>query len=237
MCTNFVQAQEVLKGHIEADSLLEASVHIINITRHTGTVNSASGSFEIRVNENDTLWFTSLQYEKMEVIVSAEIFQKKFLKIKLKEAINELPEVNVSNISLTGNLETDITKMPVFNKFNLGVPLRTKPLPTPEERRLYSASNSGTLGFVIYALTGELNRLKKEKEISELLRLVYKAEALIEETYFLDELEMKKSEVSEFIYYCAEKDDLKAVVAKENILLLMEYYAKMLPIYREYLKE
>ncbi|MCM4160036.1 hypothetical protein DHB64_09055 [Antarcticibacterium sp. W02-3] len=237
ICPYFLNAQDLLRGTIVADSLMEASVHIINITQQTGTVNSASGSFELRVKENDTLWFTSLQYKKEEVIISAEIFQQKFFRIKLKEAINELSEVNISNINLTGNVETDLGNIPVFNKYNLGVPLRTKPLPTAEERRLYSASNAGALGFVINTLTGEIKKLKKEKEISELLRLVYKIEKLIEKTYFLEDLGMKDFEVSEFLYYCAEKDDLKSIVAGENILLLMEYFSTMLPRYRAYLNE
>lgn len=234
LCPGILQAQEVLKGQIVVDSLQESSIHIINITQQTGTVNSASGSFEIKVNKNDTLWFTSIQYEKEEVIISSEIFKQKYLEIALKEAINELSEVNISNITLTGNPEADIAKMPVFNKFNLGIPLSTKPLPTPEERRLYSASNSGPLGLLIYTLTGEIKRLKREKEIFELLRLVYKAEGLMEETYFLEELGMKEFEISEFIYYCAEKDDLKTMLSGENVLVLMEYFKTMLPRYREY---
>lgn len=48
----------LLKGKINADSLHDSSVHIINITQKTGTVNTSAGKFEIVVKENDVI----LQY-------------------------------------------------------------------------------------------------------------------------------------------------------------------------------
>ncbi|UJH91093.1 hypothetical protein LZ575_20970 [Antarcticibacterium sp. 1MA-6-2] len=62
----YCQSQVVnLSGKVFADSLEESTLHIINISRGTGTLNTATGSFLIEVQENDTLWFSSVQYEKL----------------------------------------------------------------------------------------------------------------------------------------------------------------------------
>lgn len=71
----FAQEEIILKGKIKADALEETTIHIINITKKTGTVNAASGDFQISVQENDTLLFSSIQYENLEVLISRDILQ------------------------------------------------------------------------------------------------------------------------------------------------------------------
>lgn len=104
---SYSQEGQLLRGEILANSPQDASIHIINISQQTGTVNSASGGFEISAKKNDTLWFTSVQYEKAQLIVTEAILQKNFISVALKEMIIVLDEVNLSNIQLTGNLQTD----------------------------------------------------------------------------------------------------------------------------------
>lgn len=85
-----------MKGKIIADSLGIPTVHIINYTAQTGTINSSSESFQILVKENDVLWFTSVQYKKVEIEVSAEIINSGYQEVALKEEVNELEEVNIT---------------------------------------------------------------------------------------------------------------------------------------------
>ena len=113
------QENSLLKGSIKAPYLESASVHVINTTQRTGTVNSASGNFQLLVKTGDTLLFSSIQYQKLEVIISAEIILKNNLTIELKEDINQLAEVNISNIQLTGNINTDLNNIEVVTDLPL----------------------------------------------------------------------------------------------------------------------
>lgn len=230
------QTNLLLRGKVVVDSLQDSSIHIINISQQTGTVNSASGSFEIKVKEKDTLWFTSVQYEKEEIIITAKILKERWLQVQLKEAVNELAVVNISNIKLTGNLEQDLEELPVFNKYNLGITLRTKPLPSIEERRLQTAS-SGPLALVINTLTGRIKQLKKEKDISHLVALVNKTLKILPALYYIEELKLEEHFIKDFLYYCAENAGLKAVVARNNELELMEFLKEIAPGYINLRKE
>lgn len=118
----YAQEEISLRGKVVADSLQESSIHIINITQKTGTVNSSSGSFRIQVQHNDTLLFSSLQYKKVEIVITPAILQQGYLEMLLEAEVNELDEVNISNIDLTGNINTDLSNIEVVK--GLGTPVK-----------------------------------------------------------------------------------------------------------------
>lgn len=233
-----------LSGRITADSLEESTVHIINISRGTGTLNSASGSFSIEVEENDTLWFSSVQYEKLEIVVTADILQKKFLEVNLSEVINELEEVKINNYGLSGNLERDVADIKTFDKYKLGIPLSKEPLPTKAERELHSENVKFEhrtlkipLDMAINALSGRLKRLKLIKANEDLSRLVEGAIAAFSEDFFTSFLNIPKEEIVSFMYYCAENSDLRSRFAKDNELQLIEYLQEMQKQFSEFKNE
>lgn len=123
--TVFAQDKKILEGKIVADSLPESSVHIINKSLQTGTVNTASGDFKIEVRVNDTLLFSSLQYKRLEIPVTRDAFHKGYLIVVLNEDVNQLPEVNVSNITLTGNLNTDLANIEVVDDLPVNMSFRS----------------------------------------------------------------------------------------------------------------
>ena len=53
-----------LEGKILADSLEYTFINIINISSYVGTTNDPDGHFVVKVKENDTLQFSSVQYQK-----------------------------------------------------------------------------------------------------------------------------------------------------------------------------
>src|SRR5690606_6172030 len=109
-----------LKGKISADSLQGSSVHVINLTQKTVTLSSSTGNFEIEVSENDSLLFSSIEYERKEVAITAEIIKAAFLEVQLVVDVNELEIVNLSNTALTGNLNTDLDKIETVKDLPVG---------------------------------------------------------------------------------------------------------------------
>ncbi|UJH91091.1 carboxypeptidase-like regulatory domain-containing protein [Antarcticibacterium sp. 1MA-6-2] len=97
------QAQEniPLRGKIIANNLDGSAVHIINKSQQTGTVNSSTGTFVIEVKQNDTLLFSSIQFVNEERVVTKEDLKAGVIEVNLIEDVNELAEVNISNIKLT----------------------------------------------------------------------------------------------------------------------------------------
>src|SRR5690606_38695935 len=170
----YCQGEVMLRGKIITSDDDGSFIHVINITQKTGTTSGLTGNFEIRVHENDTLLFSAVQYERQEIIISEEIFRDKFIAVVLKEAVNQMDEMNISNLSLTGRLNSDLDQIKTFNKYNLGIPLSTKPLPSQHDRRISSASSS-SLDLLLNDLSGRLKKLKEEREVFHLISLVGKA--------------------------------------------------------------
>lgn len=232
------QEEVVLKGKLLIDSVQGSNIHIVNLTKKTGTVTNSSGHFSLPVRQNDTLLFTSVQYIKKEIVIDEEIFRNPYLEIVLTEELNELEEVNISNISLSGNLSRDISELKTFNKYDLGVKLNTRTLPTPEERRLYTATHAAggilSVDMLINTLSGRLKRLKNEKEIADLTQLVKNGMLSLPETFFTENLNLPEEDVVNFLYYCAENSNLNAWLKDENDLQLMEYFERMAKEYKNF---
>ena len=119
-----IEAQErILQGKITNDKDVEG-IHILNTSSRYNSVTDAYGNFAITVRENDTLIFSSVHYTPQREIVNSEIFEKGLLIVTLTELVNELDEV-ILGPDLSGNLKTDIEKIPVKDKIefdDVGLP-------------------------------------------------------------------------------------------------------------------
>ena len=237
----FSQENTLLKGKIHADSsLTDTYINIINLTQKTGTVNAPSGNFEIEVTVNDSLLFSSVQYEPVKVRISEEVLEIGFLNIWLKENVNKLAEVRISDIDLTGNLTQDLSNIPTFTQADMGFAMSDKPLPTSIERKLYTASGVQKTGLVNMSLDGILNTfngkiemLRKAKENQELDNLVIAGMNALPEKFFMLDLEIPQSEIKNFVYFCTETSYFRSLLRKEKLLELIEFYQRKAPVFLE----
>lgn len=227
-------AQEtiLLKGKIVADSLDGSSINIINLTRETGTVNSPSGDFEIRVHRNDTLLFSSVQYEIVKKTVSEEIFEKGFMEIGLKQHINQLDEVEISNIGLSGNLSNDLSKIKVFDHSTVGIPYSTSKRMAPVERHLHTAGGS-PVELLLNTLSGRIKMLKKAREYELLAMMVDKGMDTMPLEFYTQDLQIPDDEIINFMYYCAESPAFKTLLIEPKKLELIEFFKEKAPDFIE----
>jgi hypothetical protein len=224
-----VLAQESIKlqGKIINDSLESSFINIINKTTKTGTINSSSGAFEIVVREKDTLQFSSIQYEKREVVINAMIFKSGYLEVELLPGINELDEVKISNITLTGNLAGDISKMDIIED-NFGFKRVDRKERTIGERKL-SAYGGSPINFLLGHLNGDIKMLKKVRKNEKLRAIVHRAEGMVPISFYKDDLKIPEADIINFFYFCAEEPQFKDLLSEEKVIELMEYYKKRAP--------
>jgi len=235
----FAQENIQINGSISAPNLDGASVHIINSTQKTGTVNSDSGSYQILVREDDELVFSSVQYKNITILITPEIFEKGLLNVVLEEDLNVLAEVNISNINLTGDIAKDIANMEVLDDLPLNINFGDvknisfeSDINDPSEGPRNRAFESNTImqpGVNIKGLPGAISDLlgikKKpkvrvyngpEKTSSEQLR------KLFQEDFFVNTLELKKEYIEDFIFY-VEDQGLSNLLVNSNKLVLIEF--------------
>lgn len=235
------QEQRIIKGEILNGSLKNSVVHIINLTQKTGTITSAKGEFDILAKENDTLLFSSLLYIPQEVKISSSIYKKGFFKVELLKIVNELEEVNISNITFSGNLGRDLSTIKILNKYDLGISFSTKSLPTQTERRLMvkpvsinPIGGAADLDHLLNVISGRHALNKKAKAHQDLDILVGVVRNSFSDGIFVDLLKIPLEEIIVFLFYCAEKASLKQQLDKKNHIEMLEFLKIQALAFRKY---
>ncbi|TDN87189.1 hypothetical protein DET49_11348 [Salegentibacter sp. 24] len=231
----FSQQRAGIKGKILVDSI-DAPVHIINITAEKGTLTQASGEFEIEVKKNDLLLFSSVEFEKKEIIITSEILTAGFLEIALHKNLTELDEVRLHRFS--GNLAKDIEGIETYDPRALGFPLSDKKPLSIEERKLVAVTNPNDPVGVIYGIiSGENKMLKKAIENNKRSNLVYKVRDMLPDEFYRETLALDESKIMDFLYYCAQKPIFKEIVSKEAPLMIIEFLKETITPYNEFTKD
>ncbi|GHA39851.1 hypothetical protein GCM10007103_21570 [Salinimicrobium marinum] len=229
----FSQETKLLQGKIHADSsLTDVYINIINLSGETGTVNAPSGNFEIDVAVNDSLLFSSVQYEPVKIKVSEEIFERGFLNIWLKENVNELAEVQISNIDLTGNLSTDLSNIQIFDQSTVGIAFSTSKHMAPVERHL-STAKSSPLIYLLNTLNGDLKMLKKARNNELLAMMADKGMGTMPIEFYTEDLKLPEHEIINFVYFCTESPEYESLLADPKRLELIEFYKEKAPEFIE----
>ncbi|WP_300436830.1 hypothetical protein [Christiangramia sp.] len=218
----FSQEIQLLEGQILSDSISPSNIHIVNLNLEQGTTSDASGKFKIYARAGDTIFFSSVQFENRNWIVRDSNFDKP-IEVKLIDKFNELEEVQLDDIKLSGVLSEDITRMPKSIYEKLGIPF-PKPRRSSLELAIQSATGEGPMISVINQLNGTTERLEKAEENNKTAILVNKGLNIIGKAFFVTQLEIPEKEIINFLFYCTEDPQYKELVNTERVLKLIDFY-------------
>lgn len=241
-------AQEdiLLKGQIENDVSDKDFISVINLTLNRGTITNDDGSFEILGQVNDILDISALQFKNKKFILTEEMINSGILSIKLDEETIVLPEITISNSDLSGNLLQDsdsVNTVPLQGVDYLGTQRR---IPTPAERRLYTATTRGDnmveertdlrfdipLTAVFNAVSGRTKKIKTQIDKQRALQQVVALENKFAPTFFTEALEIKVSKIEDFLFYAQAIDDRVYNHQNYNDLELVEALVKEAVAYK-----
>ncbi|WP_025739465.1 carboxypeptidase-like regulatory domain-containing protein [Aquimarina pacifica] len=102
------------------DKSLE-NVHIVNLSQVIGTITSSDGDFSIQAKVNDTLYFSYIGYKPLRARVTNDWIKYGEVRIKMTELGIALEEIVVADVQLTGYLEVDAKKIPIYNNYRYGI--------------------------------------------------------------------------------------------------------------------
>lgn len=214
-------AQNTIKGRIQSeDNVPLNGVLVMNMTSSERVVSDNEGNFSIPANIGEELRFIRKGHERASVVVQVEHFQY-FPLVKLKSIVQEIPQVEI--LALSGNLAKDskkvgeakrTTNMKIdlgrYIKFRKTSPQNLKP---KQGEFVQPKGNGFSIGKV------------KDKWTS--IDLVEHLISSIEESFFTEDLQLKKEEISPFVHfsiqdfqglrtilkygYCSEKDQVRYI--------------------------
>ena len=240
LCYSGFSQETLLKGKIITESLEGSAINIVNLSQELGTTNNSKGEFEIPVTINDTLYFSSVQYEPREIVITEEVLKKAFLTVLLVEHMNELEEVSISDISLSGNIATDLQNIPTLTQADLGFPMSDTPRLTSIQRKLKTASNLSTsspdtppgmkVSFdgILNRINGRTEMLQKAAAMEGLSQIVDVGQAAMPVSFFT-ELSIPENRIRDFVYFCAENPNFSSLLSEAKKFELIEYYQLKAP--------
>ncbi len=96
------------------DNTILENVNILNLNQIKGTTTNKEGIFQITAKVNDTLYFSYLGFETINVRVTEDWLKFGNVTISMTEQGIALDEVTVTETSLTGFLEIDAKRAPIY---------------------------------------------------------------------------------------------------------------------------
>ncbi|MBZ9728857.1 hypothetical protein LB467_04095 [Salegentibacter sp. JZCK2] len=189
----------------------------------------------VEVRENDLLLFSSVQFQKKEIMVTSEILSSGLLGIELQKDLTELDEVRLHQLS--GNLGNDIEGIETYDPRIIGFALSDKEPLSIEERKLVAISSpDDPVGMLYGIISGQRKMFKKAIKNNKLTALVYKIREFVPDEYFTGTLLLPENKIMDFLYYCSLKPNFKELVNKNDPLVLIEFLKGMIAEYNEFIK-
>lgn len=202
------------------------NVHIVNLNTKLGTISNDSGEFEIMVSLNDTLLFSSIEYERKKIRMTGNYLKYKRILVELVPSVNELAEIFIEG--LTGNLNYDLNKVPKDSlpkhTFFLKPGDLKKVLP-PDLHGSKKAPYVGPFPPISGSVPLPDARYEAEKrlkrEISQKKQFPLKIRKQFGLTYFTDKLHIPEEKIDHFLAYCEDKNIIAAFY-KNNLLEVIQ---------------
>lgn len=229
------QERDAIKGEVIADSIV-APIHIINITSEKGSVSGSSGDFELKAAVGDTLLFSSVQFQKKKIAITAAHLNEKLLVVKLFPELNLLNEIRLHQLS--GNLIKDIASIKTYDRGIIDFALSDKIPLTVEERKLFALSDpNDPVGQIYGAISREKKRLRKAIKSNELRTLVLEAKNIFPQEFFTETLKIEAIRIINFVYFCSRKKLFRQLVENKKNLELMRFFKEMVSEYDAFLEK
>mgnify|MGYP003630776935 FL=1 len=169
------------------DKILQ-NVNIVNLNNVKGATTNKDGYFEVKAQVDDTLYFSYLGYKSLQVRVSADWVKYGDVKIKMTEIGIALEEVVVQEIQLTGYLEIDAKKIPIYNNSRYSISGLNKGYeagnsqPGAVSRVLSAIFNPADFLYNIFGKKSQqmkkLRKMKEDDQVRNLLERKFDRETL-----------------------------------------------------------
>ncbi|MCM8567909.1 carboxypeptidase-like regulatory domain-containing protein [Gramella jeungdoensis] len=233
------QESTLLKGKVQAKSGDLEKIHVINLNLEKGSVTNAEGNFQIMANRNDSLYVSSVQFENKTIIVTGEMLESGNLTIVLSDKINELAEVMVDDIKLSGYLANDINMIStagVERKYRLQNELNEF-IAKDREQNPYvkPIANGGIrLDKVAGAVMDKLSKNQKKTAVYTPREIANKSIQIVGHKFFREDLGLAENEICNFVYFCTEDaPTFKRLVLNSNAFVLIEYFETRIEEFRD----
>ena len=215
-----------ISGKIISYDNAAGNVHILNLNTKLGTVSNDNGEFEMMVSLNDTLLFSSIEYERKEVSITGNFLKYKKIVVELMPSVNELNEVFIEG--LTGSLHYDLNKVTLDTVPKHSFFLKPGDLKKALPPDLHGSEKAPYVGF-FPPIPGSVSipdaryeaeqRLKRE--IARKKQFPSNIKKQFGLAYFTDKLHIPEEKIDHFLAYCEGRNIINEFY-KNNLLEVIQ---------------
>lgn len=235
----WISAQDkTVKGQFVGDNLNQSYINVININQYKATISQKDGRFEIPAKVGDSILISSVQYSEIKFVIKPEFFEEN-IEIPLKLKVNELDQVDLYSIGLSGNLEKDIKNIKIGKPFDNGSfdignfdisKIYDEKVSTQSEFSLRNVALEqnqipASVDFKkVFKLINSLFDKKKNENENKFPRKVKAQTHLLEDTdFFVNFLKIGKDQIGQFIDYAKLNGLTNEMLLKSNELDLIQF--------------
>lgn len=227
--------REILNGQVISDSLQTDNITVKNLSTNTGTITDSKGNFSIYARATDTLFFTSLSFRDVKLILNESHFTVEKIVVKLDTDVNVMEELVMTN--LTGNLAADSKRVKIKNytpSFNSGEIIRkmNNEIRPPKESDLPNTAlpqnMSSLTGVNFKKLYQQLAKPKPKKYNPPVKDVTPKTfQYIVRQRYavefFTESLSIPADEIGLFLSYCDRDSETEGLLHHSRQLELTDY--------------
>ena len=194
----FSQDRVPIKGKLIYRNINVVAANVVNNTAQTNTITDANGEFDIDVDLNDEIIFSSVQYQIKSVRITEKILNSKRLIVSINEKITELEEVVITPDNQDKFLDL---KEEEFKGYDYVFDKSTKIINTlTDDRQFSDGLNIINIAKLISSIIGSKNQDEKEMlKASEVLPFVFT------DDFFVNDLNLKQDQIIGFLEYVDSK--------------------------------
>ncbi len=205
-------------------------ITIFNTTTNSGTVSDENGEFNLAVAVGDNISFSALQFPEFFIIVDRNVMESGQLHVFVNEAATELPEVYVSSIDLSGNVQVDLNRIPdptaniprltSEEVYNASLEFEPGEVTTPENAAMPDRFMEYGLNFINIFKAIVSSRETGDEDFEPLPAQI---RDLYDDEFFREHLDIQRSRINDFILYSEENGLSKELLKEGNEMELLEF--------------
>ncbi len=200
-CCISAWGQTEVRGRVLHDTIPLSGVHVLNLYSHTIATTDGNGYFVLKAREQHTLQFTFVGMETAYRTLTKADFGFGGIVVQLKETINQLDEVEVSQYR----------KM---SAQQLGILQHTPTERTFAEKRLYASSGLGIVS-ILNTLSGQKKVIKKIVANEQNLAVAHYIREHLS-SFLKKELKLNEEEMDVLAYFVMERPEFHDLVRKKD---------------------
>lgn len=228
--------REILRGQVISDSAVVERETIFNKSSNQGAVSDDFGYFTIYARPSDTLVFSSVGFKPAVLVLNELDFKVKVMIVKLDIKVNELDEVIVTPNSLSGDLvkdnrnlkvtmidpKTDSKQTIIDTKYELDAQSTLKNSAMPSDGSIQYGMDFVRIGKDVLKLFGKKEGTKEANYTSDKI-----FQEVVQEKFtyyfFTQTLGLKQDEIGLFLSYCESDQRVKALLAPDKEIELIDF--------------